>query len=138
MHFFLIFGCVKNTISWGPVFFYFKKPKQVAWFFKESSLIGKFFHRVAMSIFLSFYLSPLCEIFFEASHWPSDHMIRFRPLIGWPPPLILIQILLKHYRLFKLGENNFFFFKYLWFFFFFTKYNCLKILVWQHSTCLIV
>ena len=27
-------------------------------------------------------LSPSHAIFFKASHWPSDHMIRFRPLIG--------------------------------------------------------
>ena len=24
--------------------------------------------------------------FCEASHWPSDHMLRSRPLIGQPPP----------------------------------------------------
>ena len=26
------------------------------------------------------------QFFFEASHWPSDHMTRSRPLIGQPPP----------------------------------------------------
>ena len=29
-------------------------------------------------------LSPSHVIFFEASHWPSDHMISSRPLIGQP------------------------------------------------------
>ena len=29
-------------------------------------------------------LSPSHAIFFEASHWPSDHMISLRPLIGQP------------------------------------------------------
>ena len=28
---------------------------------------------------------PFHAIFFEASHWPSDHMISLRPLIGQPP-----------------------------------------------------
>ena len=27
---------------------------------------------------------PFHAIFFEASHWPSDHMTRSRPLIGQP------------------------------------------------------
>ena len=31
---------------------------------------------------LSFCLSPFHVTFFETSHWPSDHMIRFQPLIG--------------------------------------------------------
>ena len=31
-------------------------------------------------------LSPPNAIFFKASNWPSDHMIRSWPLIGWPPP----------------------------------------------------
>ena len=53
--------------------------------FKESAL-GRFFHRVAMSvIYLSVCLSPSHAIIFEASHWPSGHMIRSRPLIGRPP-----------------------------------------------------
>ena len=35
-----------------------------------------------MSIYLSIYMSPSHVIYFEASHWPSDHMISSRPLIG--------------------------------------------------------
>ena len=35
-------------------------------------------------------LSPPNEIYFEASHWPSDHMSSSRPLIGQPPYLIAI------------------------------------------------
>ena len=34
-------------------------------------------------------LSPSHAIFFEASHWPSGHMTRSRPLIGRPPLLFL-------------------------------------------------
>ena len=30
---------------------------------------------------------PSSAVFFKASHWPSDHMIRSRPLIGQPPLL---------------------------------------------------
>ena len=35
--------------------------------------LGGFFHRVAMSVLLSV---PFSCNFFEASHWPSGHMIR--------------------------------------------------------------
>ena len=38
-----------------------------------------------MSVCLSVCLSPSHAIFFEASHWSSDHMTRSRPLIGQPP-----------------------------------------------------
>ena len=31
-------------------------------------------------------VSPSNAIFFEASHWPCDHMISLRPLIGQPSP----------------------------------------------------
>ena len=31
--------------------------------------------------------APSGAVFSEASHWPSDHMIRSRPLIGQPPLL---------------------------------------------------
>ena len=51
--------------------------------FKESAL-GRFFHRVAMSVCLFVCLSPSHAIFFEVSHWPLDHMTRSRPLIGQP------------------------------------------------------
>ena len=30
--------------------------------------------------------APSGAVFFEASHWPWDHMISSRPLIGRPPP----------------------------------------------------
>ena len=30
--------------------------------------------------------APSSAVFFEASHWPSGHMTRSRPLIGQPPP----------------------------------------------------
>ena len=33
-------------------------------------------------------MSPPHVIYFEASHWPSDHMISSRPFIGQPPPEI--------------------------------------------------
>ena len=34
------------------------------------------------------YLSvPSQRFFFQASYWPSDHMISSRPLIGNPPPI---------------------------------------------------
>ena len=36
---------------------------------------------VCLSVCLSV---PFHAIFFEASHWPSDHMTRSRPLIGQP------------------------------------------------------
>ena len=36
------------------------------------------------------YMSPL-HVFFEASHWPSGHMIRSRPLIGPPFPHVVLM-----------------------------------------------
>ena len=44
--------------------------------FLSISPLGRCFHRVAMSVSLSVCLSPFHVIFFEASHWPSVHMIR--------------------------------------------------------------
>ena len=42
--------------------------------------LGRFFHRVAMSVYVWIYisicLSPFHVSIFEASHWPSGHMIR--------------------------------------------------------------
>ena len=43
--------------------------------------LGRFGLVVAMSVRIS---SPPHAIVFEASHWPSDHMISSRPLIGKP------------------------------------------------------
>ena len=39
---------------------------------------------VVMSVCVSLTLSPSHAMFFDASHWPSDHMITSRPLIGQP------------------------------------------------------
>ena len=49
--------------------------------FKEKAL-GRFVHRLAMSVclFVCLFVCPS-----RASHWPSVHMIRSRPLIGRPP-----------------------------------------------------
>ena len=61
-----------------------------------------YFHRlvVAMSVHMSYVcriLSPSHGIFFEASHWPSYHMISLRPLNGQPsfitklsPPMVVL------------------------------------------------
>ena len=51
-------------------------------FLSKNRPLGRFFLVVAMSVCLS----PFHVIFFEASHWPSGHMIRSRPLIGRPFP----------------------------------------------------
>ena len=37
---------------------------------------------VCLCVCLCVCLSPFHAIFFEASHWSSDHMTRSRPLIG--------------------------------------------------------
>ena len=39
-------------------------------------------HKVCVSVYLFIYVFPSNAIFIEASHWPSGHMIRSRPLIG--------------------------------------------------------
>ena len=36
--------------------------------------------------FLLIYISPPHVIYLVESHWPCDHMISVRPLIGQPPP----------------------------------------------------
>ena len=58
--------------------------------FTNSAPLGRVGHRVGMSVYLSGCLSaPSGAVFSEASHWPWDHMISSRPLIGPPslPPL---------------------------------------------------
>ena len=50
--------------------------------FSKNRPLGWFFHRVAMSVYISIYLSPFRVIFFEASYWPSGNMIRSWPLIS--------------------------------------------------------
>ena len=55
--------------------------------FTEMAPLGRFSHRVAMSVCLSGCLfAPSDAVFLEASHWPWDHMIISRPLMG-PPSL---------------------------------------------------
>ena len=49
---------------------------------EASWCLGRFFHRVAMSVHVCVCVSPSHAIFFKTSHWPSGHMIRSRPLIG--------------------------------------------------------
>ena len=66
-------------------------------FFKESAL-GRFFHRVAMSVYGSVCLSPFHVNFFEASHWPLDP----GPLIIGPGTTIratISALLSAHYHL---------------------------------------
>ena len=61
------------------------------WFSKNRPFADSFIESrcqfIYKSIYISMYLSPSHVIFFEASHWPSGHMIRSRPLIGRPPLL---------------------------------------------------
>ena len=60
-----------------------------------------------MSVYLSCLLrSPFHVIFFEASHWPSGHMIRSRPLINRPsaPPSLPPQ----PQKIKKITQPNFF------------------------------
>ena len=70
------------------VFFLKKVSKITLNYFQSIGPLGRCFHRVAMSVCLSVY--PLV-IFFEASHWPSGHMINTRPLIGHPSFTIKIS-----------------------------------------------
>ena len=49
--------------------------------FTNSAPLGRVSHRVAMSVCLSVCLRHWVQFFFKASHWPSDHMTRSRPLI---------------------------------------------------------
>ena len=59
--------------------------KQIDMNFHWIGPLGQFSHRVAMSGCLWFCLfAPSDAVFFEASHWPWDHMISSRPLIGQP------------------------------------------------------
>ena len=59
--------------------------------FTELALLGRFSHRVSMSVRPSIRPSirgyaPLGAVFFKAFHWPLGHMISSRPLIGPPTP----------------------------------------------------
>ena len=50
--------------------------------FTNSAPLGRVGLKVAMSICLSVCVfAPTGAVFFEAFHWPSDHMTRSRPLI---------------------------------------------------------
>ena len=53
--------------------------------FHQLGRLGRVGLVVAMSVCCRC-LSPSHAIFFEASHWPCDHMISSRPLIGQPSP----------------------------------------------------
>ena len=70
----------------APIFHPLSETESYAGFTNWAPL-GRVGHRAAMSVCLSVCVfAPSCAVCFEASHWPSDHMIRFRPLIGRPPP----------------------------------------------------
>ena len=63
--------------------------------FKESGLVVPMF----------IYLSPLHVIFFEASHWSSDHMISLRHLIGQPSFPTYLAIVSKIWE--EIGFKDF-------------------------------
>ena len=46
------------------------------------------FYTLAVSthIYIYVWICPLTMYFFEAAHWPLDHMISLRPIIGQPAP----------------------------------------------------
>ena len=55
--------------------------------FSKNRPLGQFFLVVAMSAYLFICLSVASKRnFFKASHWPSDHMISLRLIIGQPSP----------------------------------------------------
>ena len=65
--------------------------------FTEPAPLGWFSHRVPMFVcfFVSlfvFLFAPSGAVFFKASHWPWNHMISTRPLIGPSPPFKKIYI----------------------------------------------
>ena len=70
---------------------------------------------VCLSVCVS---APSCAVFSEASHWPWDHMISSRPIIGPPslPPLETWKLgnsetqKLGNSETRKLGKESFFFF----------------------------
>ena len=49
--------------------------------------------------------SPLHSLFFEASHWPWDHIISSRPLIGQPPQMFLFLFLMQNAYLIVSGAS---------------------------------
>ena len=51
-------------------------------YFPQNRPLGRFFLLVAMSVYIYICLSPPHAICFDACYWPSDHMIRSRPLIN--------------------------------------------------------
>ena len=59
------------------------------WFCTNSTPMGRVGLYVAMYIYVRLYVckSLILNNCLEASHWPSDHMVRSQPLIGHPPPL---------------------------------------------------
>ena len=53
---------------------------------KESAPRPILFSSRGVCLYVSMYLVLLACNFFEDSHWPSDHMISSRSVIGQPPP----------------------------------------------------
>ena len=73
--------------TWKKIVIEDDKKKKYLKYFSKNRPLGRFFLVVAKSVpELCVCLSPPHAIFFEASNWPSDHMIRSRPQIGYPPP----------------------------------------------------
>ena len=80
--------CKENLFLWNKLFLW----EKLISVFKELALrpILSWSRDVSLYIYiyiyLSVHLSTFYVNFFEASHWPSGHMIRSRPLIGLHPP----------------------------------------------------
>ena len=55
--------------------------------------------------YLSIGLSTFHVIYFQASHWPSDYMIRSRPLIGRPPKIV--SMIMEEICFKDFGGNQF-------------------------------
>ena len=71
---------LSQIYSWFYIWFYIFSPNRPTGPIQSSS------RDVYVFIYLYLDMSPSHVIFFKVSHWPSDHMIRSRPLIGHPPP----------------------------------------------------
>ena len=74
--------CLQNPIIAGEVVLLTDDPRWRN--FHQICPLGRSGLVVAMSVNEYIYLSPSYVIYFEASHWPSDHMISLRPLISQP------------------------------------------------------
>ena len=68
-----------NLVNWNSLL----PKKAIIPSFHRISPLGRFGRVVEMSVDIC--VCPRSHvIFFEASHWPSDHRISLRPLIGQP------------------------------------------------------